>query len=127
MSRKSSLVTTKKDAIADNTGRLLFDLEFPDGTPVSASSISTAILNVRDAKTDAAIGTANRNVLSSFDAGGSFSYPLTVADATIITSDSVAYEDHIATLAVSFVAGAESHEFLRQFRVRVLAHEYATS
>lgn len=127
MTSINSLIVPNQDVDEKNTCRITAILKTPSGIVVPVANISTATVNLRDNLTGAAIGTADRNVVSYFDSVGAFAYVLSSSDNAIISADtSLRNEDHTLTLKVVFTAGAETHTLIKNIRIRVRNLSYLT-
>lgn len=77
------------------TQKIQFTIKDEAGVAIPAASLSTCTLKLYDAATQAAIGTATRDVLTSVDAAGLLALTLGAADSPILNDDLVV-EVHVA-------------------------------
>jgi len=119
-----------RDQIVDekNSCYLEFDLLDPNdktGNTKIPGPATTGTLNLDFGGTSILSGIDVKNDL---DANGHFKHLLTDDNNAIISTDDPGphYEDHIATVTIAASAGGDTHNFVKNIRVRVMNLKHVT-
>lgn len=110
---------------------LEFDLIDPNdktgATTIPGTAVTSATLNLTNRSDSTVILTAV-DVSADIDGDGHFKHLLTGANNEILddTDPGPASEDHIATVTIQATAGGDTHDFVKNIRVRVMNLKFVT-
>lgn len=115
----------------NNTCYLEFDILDPNdstgATTVPDTAVTTATLDLTNRGGAFQDIISATDVKSKIDSSGHFKFLLTAAHNDIIDdTDTPQHEDHIATVTVNFSIGGDSHQLVKNIRVRVLNQAFVT-
>ncbi len=131
------LYIPKQNLIENNSHRLKFFLYDPnlvtetDGVKdysaagIGVSSITSATIKIYNESDDTVI-LAVTSILSSFDSSGNFSYLIAAPNNAILSTARVQYEDHVAVITIVCATGTETHNIVRNIRLRILNQQYTS-
>lgn len=115
----------------NNTTYLEFDITDPNdktgATKVPVADVTTATMDLSNRSGAYQDITNAQDVKPDIDASGRLKTLLTAVQNDIIDdTDTPQYEDHIATFKIEFTAGGDTHNMVKNIRVRVMNQEFIT-